>query len=291
MVHVQKEVVVKPIRDIPAYKSILELFALRISDYTVENAGLYLKIAIKSRASLPEDLKLKFLIFSELECKSDEFKKLGAVKKQSAAAATITIDRPIIASDLAKDTEITNWVKVDYTSFKGSQYIYIMAYDSEQIIQYDKHPRKNTFRVEVNVFREVIDSETKNLVNLLELLGYAAILSAFIAQYNKYFPEFSKFLKNTEEKNSDEPYNYPYFVTHACCLLKIMSIAFYFVQGVYNYMNPLTSSYTKHHLISFVHFIGCLLSHLSGYLFTMLLIFIAQGYTLTYITQSQAADQ
>ena len=80
-------------------------------------------------------------------------------------------------------------------------------------------------------------------------------------------------------------------MTHVSCLLKIASIGFYFIQGVYNYLHPLNSSYTKHHLISFAHFIGCLLSHASGYIFTLLLIFIAQGYTLTYVTNHQAHQQ
>lgn len=80
-------------------------------------------------------------------------------------------------------------------------------------------------------------------------------------------------------------------MTNIACILKLSSITFYIIQAVYNYLYPLESSYTKHHLISFSHFLGSLFSHASSYLFTILLIFIAQGYTLIFSNSREAYVQ
>jgi hypothetical protein len=204
------------------------------------------------------------------------------------ALASLTLEGPIVGSDISKDSAIVSWLQIPFDSIRESKELTVVLYDQEQKIDYQKYPRKQMFRIEINIFREEIHADRKKFVNLVELLSYVIIFFVFLVLYRPFVSQFFDFLKQKDSDVAQEEYNYPYFITHISCMLKITSVLFYCIQGVYNYIYPLSSSYTKHHLISFAHFIGCLFSHTSGYLFTLLLIFIANGYTLTYVTQHQA---
>ena len=149
----------------------------------------------------------------------------------------------------------------------------MFLWDVNKSVAYNDFSRKDRFRVEVNVFREEMFITKKKFVNLVELILLTLVSLILFALYVPNFGKFIKFLGQKTEKH--ENYNYPYLITNVCCVLKLCSTVFYFIQGVYNWQYPLSSSYSKHHLVSFSHFLACLLSHLSGYLFTFLLIFIA----------------
>jgi hypothetical protein len=211
---------------------------------------------------------------------SEEFRKADTDGKISMALVNQKISEPILGGKKLKNVE---WITLDPPDWEDSDNLLVFILDKEKGIVYNKFSKKYRFRVEINVYRQEMYLDKKRFINLVELILFLVISASMVVFYLPYLRRFLKFM--SEKRDAEDNYNYPYMITNVCCILKLSSIGFYIIQGVYKYLHPLQSSYTKHHLVSFSHFLGCVLSHASGYLFTLLLIFIAQGYTITYLSK------